>query len=359
MTPTALLIACQLLLVFGVPIALGAVLGFRRARRLSVNGAACRGCGATLPFAAAALDGACPGCGKKRDETGPLQPRVAKRPRLPFAILVLLLLLLWVGAGAGSVIVMRQSMSSAPWNRTTATILNSAMRLNQSLSMDIPTLREREAAGEDVVGAARNLLAAALAAPSVPGVDGTDSGNAASDPPTVASLAGTAAPEVAAIALRGVPGGLPSPPADPTLASRVLLGCFPRLDIEPTSLRVTRPVLRPSYTGFVNPGGPLQRIAVIRALRVDGQEITDQLARGAVPVRLFAADNPLALNHTFDAGQHTLELDLELRLYSHFDAQRITDHRGLLRPIESWPEPLATATQTVRSVLPAATSGSP
>lgn len=335
---TILFFVLQVLSLLIVPCLAGLCFALARTRRVSLTRPTCAACRAPIRFDTVALDAPCPACQRPRSETGDPTPLVG--PRRPLLIVGgLLLLVASLGLSIGATWAMRNVLTSTPVLQSTATIIANALRPGQGLGGYESTLRASAARGEDVVGAATMALRGALGS---------------GDPPM--NLGGTGAPDLAAIALLGLPGSPSRPAADPAFALRCLEGCFPALAIEPTALRGANPILRPSYTGFVAPQGELKRLVVIRRVKVDGAEVsTKRLWQGQeTDVRLFAAEHPLALATPLDAAEHSIELDVETRLYGRFDAERTLDRRGLLRPIDAWPEPLASKVTTITLTLPAA-----
>ncbi len=333
---TALLITLQGLSLLVAPALAGICFALGCARRASLTRAGCAACRSPVGFDAVALDAPCPACRRPRSESG--EPIPLSGRRRPFLIVGgVLLLMTSLALAILSSWLMHSMLTMTQFTQTTSAIVANALRPGQGLAGSEATLRTRAAQGEDIVGAATSALTAALGSGDVP-----------------ANLGGTGAADLAAIALLGVPGSASRPAADPAFAQRCLEGCYPALAIDPAALRGATPALRPSYTGFVAPQGALKRIVVLRRVRVDGADVeTKPLWQGqATDVRLFAPETPLALARPLDASEHTIELEVEARLYARFDAERTLDHRGLQRPIESWPEPLASKTSTITLTLP-------
>ncbi|MBL9120302.1 MAG: hypothetical protein JNL80_10365 [Phycisphaerae bacterium] len=336
-----------------LPVVAGTLLGVARAKRVALTSPTCAACGSRLPFAAAAADAPCPGCNKPVSEAGP--PR-AERARRRWGLVLLgwlLFLVGWAGAFLGTqVAIWSVTGGVMTQSRSPAAAISAALTRNQGIQFELESLREHEQNGEDVVALAQSQLDAAI---------GT--GDPTTSPPTIIASTTSSGPiDVASIALLGLPGGNPRPANDPVRAVRVLLACFPALELDESGLSSTPLWLRPRYTGFIPPHGPLQRIAIVKRVLVDGVEFSTLSPQSDGPdiPRILSSERPLQLAERPAPTAKTITLEVEVRLYSQFDARRITDHRGYLRPLNEWPEPLGSVRQTISSSLqPTAENATP
>jgi hypothetical protein len=326
----------QFIGILVVPFAAGVVLGRTALGRRSTTKAACAACRTAVDRSVVVAQTACPQCTAPIDDAHPPVPLTEPRSGwLRAACIAAILLGPLVGiATAWSVRAVSPGAMAAPAPRPTNALFAAALSRQEYLGDDLALLRARERDGEDVVGTARLLVAGALGGTATTG--GTP-------------RAATSLLEVAAIALLGLPGGRPVEP-DADLAAAVLARGFPQRAIDVQALRANGGLLRPSSTGFVDPGGPLRQIAVVRAARIDGRPV--ELRRmDRLPGSEFVEYAPLLLEGGLPSGATRLEIDLEVRLYSAFDADRRLDHRGALRPFDLWPAPLASTTTTLEARL--------
>ena len=189
------------------------------------------------------------------------------------------------------------------------------------------TLLSREAAGENLTAAAAEVLHAAF--------DGLSPGE---------TLRQTGALGVAALACT-VRSGTPTISTSDAagLASRVLDGCFPK---QPLSAMVTEPgtvTLRLAELG--DWAGDLIRVTLLRKVRVDGEDVGLAFAQGVPLLSPLSDDIELHLDRPVTPELQTLTVEVDLFLYTRFDAKRLRDSKGLVRPVDDWPEPLARTTK--------------
>jgi hypothetical protein len=194
-------------------------------------------------------------------------------------------------------------------------------------------LLSREAAGENVTAAAAEVLHAAF--------DGLSTGE---------TLRHTGALGVAALACTVRPGTPTIPPSDAAgLASRVLDGCFPK---PPLSAVVTEPnTVTLRLAEVMDWAGDLIRVTLLRRVRVDGEDVGPTLAHGVPLLSPLSDDIELHLDRPVTPGLQTLTVEVDLFLYTRFDAKRLRDSKGLVRPVDHWPEPLTRTPQTFTITL--------
>ncbi|MBL9148776.1 MAG: hypothetical protein JNM94_08805 [Phycisphaerae bacterium] len=87
------------------------------------------------------------------------------------------------------------------------------------------------------------------------------------------------------------------------------------------------------------PDDPVDVVHLVREVRADGVPLA-----GFVPFGMPDwQDNPIVLPE----GTTRVEVDIDVVFMSSFDAQRVRDSSGLMRPPSSWPKPLATSRITL------------
>lgn len=339
----------QVLGLLVAPTTIGALLAIAARRRERLTRPHCARCAAALSFDAVVGAVPCQACSTPVAEAG--APRPERRAGARWALLLLLLGVLALAILPEFLRGQRFAVTSngMPYRSTAALFADT---LANRGGFELSELRRRDAAGEDVAGLARTAIESAFPAPSTSA--------ATTDAVTDAAVGGRSgrrpapptnnAPDVAAIALLGVPGGREAPPPQPDFAALVLDRCFPPLAIDPESIRRAEPTLHPAYTGFMNPSSLLARVAVVRRVLVDEVPILDIGADGASGTpKFFEFSSFIDLRpsaKTISQGKR-LTVELELRLYSAFDARRLRDHIGTMRPMAEWPAPIARSTATI------------
>lgn len=355
----------QVLGLLVAPTTIGALLAIAARRRERLTRPHCARCAAALSFDAVVGAVPCQACSTPVAEAG--APRPERRAGARWASLLLLLGVLALAILPEFLRGQRFAVTSngMPYRSTAALFADT---LANRGGFELSELRRRDAAGEDVAGLARTAIESAFPAPSTsaPTPDAT-TGNAAGGPSGMRPPPPTNnAPDVAAIALLGVPGGRASPPPAPDFAALVLDRCFPPLAIDAEAIRRAAPMLHPAYTGFMNPSALLVRIAVVQRVLVDEVPILGIGAEGDVgaggasgPPTLFEFNSFVDLRSSAKAISQgkRLTVELELRLHAAFDARRVRDHTGALRPLAEWPVPLATSTTSLSVDLSAPAAG--
>ena len=341
----------------------GWILGLARARRELLTVALCPRCKRRASFESAVGAAPCEHCHEAKAPNEAPLPGRGERP-LRFILASVLLLLVGTGAVAAAVLMPRPPTGpQAAWAaKSTATLFADAL---SGVALEREFLGEvdrRRASGENLGAAARTALATAFAARRGLGAA----------PPLPVATGGYGAQWLAAIALEKPDGGRGTPGAsgsdsDAAFVADILDFCFPPVAFEPTKLgrpdgpeiALPRRVRKPDQP-------VLERVLAITKATLDGQEVrlwsTRRGSKGSSGPVLVSEEESVMLGSLVPPGTHTLVLEIEVRLYSAFDSQRITDAKDQVRAMSEWPSPLASKRVTVEERIetkPAAADAAP
>ncbi len=311
-----------------------AFLGRRRSTR-----ACCGRCKAALSFPMMNGEAACAACGARVSDAVPR----TERPHLYVFPLVLGVCFLALGAGAIvlSTIVQVPRSGFVP-TAGTAVLVSAA--LNDQVG-GMPETRElllRQERGDDVATVSRESLQRALGPPES-GVTITTRGalivaGLVTSPTTLAST-------------------------NQSLLNRILEGLFPVQSIDTSRLGGKSPQLVATLPTVSDMNAALTRVSIVRSVTVDGVPRGLGAFGASAPEiegRPFVFDMspPILLDRPLEPGKHVVTIALEQRLYRRFDAARLRDSRWRWRPVELWPEPLASRKHSISATVTIESDGS-
>jgi hypothetical protein len=292
------------------------ILGRRRLTRVG-----CAACRAALPRERAIARDRCPTCNAElADDKAIRAVRTgAGRTRIVGGLAILALAF---AAGFGGAALQRRSMMAAfgPFgmNTPTAPLVRGAYSKNSPFTIEADEIGRRLGLGTARAEDVRRELLAILATGGVgrgPGADrmlALSMSDGVVDPTLASSLLGSAA-------------------SMPTLDASALEGTPPRVVVRPPQ-------------AMRSPDDPVRVVYLVRAVRADGTPVADLAPFGLSPWQ----PKPIVV----PKGTTRVEADVDLLLLSAFDAERIAQPSGHLRPLEWWPEPLATSRVTLSTAPP-------